>query len=902
MRLSNTLLLAASTLATSVLSLRQDVAPRVPGAYIVEYTQDESTDAFYSSLGQAGHAVSHRLDLKYNLFKGVSFQLQNVSSEKEAVQKIQAMSQVKNIWPVRIYNVPKDEVVWTGKEKVAPSAAGLQKRQSGNSKDTFSPHVMTQVDKLRAEGVTGKGVRVAVIDTGVDYHHPALGGCFGEGCLVAFGTDLVGDNYDGTNTPVPDPDPYDGCEGHGTHVSGIIAAQTNPYGFTGAAPDVTLGMYRVFGCGGSAGNDVLIAAYNQAFQDGADIITASIGGASGWSEDPWAVAVQRIVEAGVPCTVSAGNDGSYGLFYASTAANGKKVTAVASVDNTQAPYILLNATYNVGDSAPEQFGWTQGNPDTWGNVSLPLWSVNYDTTDPANACNPLPDDTPDLSGKIVLVRRGSCTFVQKVTNIAAKGAEYVMFYNNAPGSASVTAVVDGIKGIGMVTAQQGAEFISLLSAGKDVTLNIIDPTYATQYAEQTTNNATGGFLSTYTSWGPTYELDIKPQVAAPGGLILSTYPLPLGGYAVLSGTSMACPITAAIVALVSNVRGTLDPATIESLLSATGNPNVFQDGKTAYPYLAPVAQQGGGLIQAYDAAHSKTVLSVSSLAFNDTAHFSARKQFSIKNTGSKSITYSISNIGAAAGYTLPADGDIYPAPFPNELVASYADIHFSASKVTVPAGGSKTVSLTLAPPRNLNGTRLAVYSGYIALNASNGESHSLPYQGVVGSMYSATVLDPAYTYLTSSTDPDYNPVAAGTVFTIPKNSADATNETVYPAFSFSLALGTASLRADVIPYVNASAPGYSKDHKWKGHHWGHGDGGYGPDTNTESIGSVVDFPLAYQPRGGAVVPWDGLLADGTQAPAGEYTLSIKALKIFGNPQRRRDYNVVSTVPFIIKYS
>jgi subtilisin family serine protease len=66
--------------------------------------------------------------------------------------------------------------------------------------------------------------------------------------------------------------------GHGTHVSGIIAAQTNPYGFLGAAPDVTLGAYRVFGCSGSAGNDVLIAAYNQAYEDGADIITASIGG------------------------------------------------------------------------------------------------------------------------------------------------------------------------------------------------------------------------------------------------------------------------------------------------------------------------------------------------------------------------------------------------------------------------------------------------------------------------------------------------------------------------------------------------------------------------------------------------------------------------------------------------
>lgn len=74
---------------------------------------------------------------------------------------------------------------------------------------------------------------------------------------------------------------------------------------------MTLGAYRVFGCYDSVGDDVLIAAYNMAYEDGSDIITASIGGDNGWSEEPWAVAVQRIVEAGVPCPVAAGNEGDY---------------------------------------------------------------------------------------------------------------------------------------------------------------------------------------------------------------------------------------------------------------------------------------------------------------------------------------------------------------------------------------------------------------------------------------------------------------------------------------------------------------------------------------------------------------------------------------------------------------
>jgi subtilisin family serine protease len=85
------------------------------------------------------------------------------------------------------------------------------------------------------------------------------------GYKVQFGYDFVGDNYTGYNLGVPDPYPLD-CGGHGTHVSGIIGA--NAPTFTGVAPNATLGMYRVFGCSGSAGNDVLIAAFSAAYQAG----------------------------------------------------------------------------------------------------------------------------------------------------------------------------------------------------------------------------------------------------------------------------------------------------------------------------------------------------------------------------------------------------------------------------------------------------------------------------------------------------------------------------------------------------------------------------------------------------------------------------------------------------------
>ncbi|KAF1970669.1 subtilisin-like serine protease PR1C [Bimuria novae-zelandiae CBS 107.79] len=856
----------------------EPTAQVVPGAYIVELAENHDSASFYNTLGTDKVAVKHRMKLDYKLFKGTSFQLQNVSDVDDAAAKIANMAMVKQIWPVRIYHMPQDEVVWTGQDKNLAQSA-LQKRQAGgNTTDTFSTHVMTQVDKLHAQGITGKGTKIAVIDSGIDYLHPALGGGFGEGHLVSYGTDLVGDNYSGFNTPVPDDDPIDECAGHGSHVAGIVAAQANPFGFTGAAPDVTLGAYRVFGCDGPASNDVLIAAYNQAFEDGSDIITASIGGASGWTEEPWAVAVSRIVDQGVPCILSAGNIGSEGLFYASTAANGKGITAVASIDNIRNPQVITNATYSTGNSSTnsstESFGWTPGSPAKWGNVSLPLWNINNDPTDTANGCDPYPADTPDLSEYIVLIHRGTCTFVEKVTNAVNAGAKYVLIYNNVEGLFSVSAAVDGVLAIGVVTKETGEEWVADLAAGITVTVNIIDPTVAPIVVTQPPNTATGGFLSTYTSWGPTYEVDIKPQVAAPGGLILSTYPRALGSYAVLSGTSMACPLAAAITALVAEVRGTFDPTELQNALSTTSNPNLFNDGATTYPYLAPVAQQGSGLIQAYDAAYTKTVLSVSSISFNDTDNLIETTNFTITNTGTEDVTYGIANVVAASGYTLDK-GTILPMLFPNELVTEGAKLSFSEDKVTVPAGSEVAVSVSVSPPA-LDSARLPVYSGYITLNGTNGDSLSLPYLGVVGSMHDATVLDTKHTYITRSNDTSSSPLPANSTFTIPSMNGTAPNATaVLPVAVTYLALGTPLLDIQILP-----TDGY----------------------NSSSLGSIFGFPTSYVPRKQSTWTWNGQLVDGSFAPAGTYKFGVKALHIFGDASKESEYDTAETVSFTIKYS
>ncbi|KAK4188619.1 putative protease [Podospora australis] len=879
--------LAAALLAvTSVANALKANTPEVlPGAYIVEYENDQASRDTNAFVGKLGGKASLRKDLRFKLFKGASIQFKDTKNAEQAAAKVAELPTVKRVYPVRRYPVPQHTVLSTG-----DAAVEMVKRQAGGN-DTFEPHLMTQVNKFRDAGITGKGIKIGVIDTGIDYTHPALGGCFGPGCLVSYGTDLVGDAFNGANTPRPDNDPMDMCNGHGTHVAGIIAAQANnPYGIVGAADGVELGAFRVFGCSGDVGNDILIAAYNMAYEAGSDIITASIGGASGWSEDPWAAVVSRIVENGVPCVVSAGNDGSAGVFYASTAANGKRVTAVASVDNIITPALLANGSYEVSGKT-EFFGFTGGDPGSWSGVSLPLWTVNYNITDNEHGCQPYPADTPDLSGYIVLIRRGTCTFVQKVENAVAKGARYVIFYNNVGGTISVSARVDGVTGVAMVPADTGVAWVKALEAGSKVVVNMANPATAPKFLANFENTASGGFASSFTSWGPTFEVEAKPQFATPGGYILSTYPRALNSYAVLSGTSMACPLAAGVYALIMNVRGTKDPKTIENLLSSTAKPNLYRkDGVSPSGLLAPVPQQGGGLIQAWDAAHATTLLSHSSLSFNDTDHFSPVQNFTISNTGKSSVTYSLGNVGAGTAFTFGSPGAITPVTLANvELSKDFASLSINPATFTLAAGQRKIVSVTATAPKGLDAKRLPVYSGYISINGSDSSALSLPYLGVAGSLHSATVLNTADTLLSRSRDSNNGAILPNVTFTLPPagqaNDTSFRNRTELPKLVVTLAMGSALIRVDVVPLTNCSVAARNAQTVF----------------GVRTLGQPEDFPVYYNPRGTLEYSWDGRLADGKFAPAGLYKLAVKALKIFGDENKAEEYDSAETVPFRIKY-
>ncbi|KAI0020909.1 peptidase S8/S53 domain-containing protein [Xylariomycetidae sp. FL0641] len=876
----------------------EEPADSVPGAYIVEFSGGQTADALYRSL-QSDYSieVQHRRSFDNDLFTGASFQLVDATKDDRArlVDAVMAQTGVKQVWPVR--TVPIDRPASPAKNASAAASSGSSEadarkfKRGENNTDTFSTHLMTQVDKLRAEGVTGKGFRISIIDSGVDYNHPALGGCFGPGCLVEAGYDFTGDDYNPPhNSPVPDDDPHDDCEGHGTHVSGIIAAQLegNKYGFTGAAPGVKLAMYRAWGCPGTSTTDIQIAAFMMAYEDGTDIISCSNGKFSGWAEDAWGVVASRIAEKGVVVVISAGNDGGQGLFSESSPATGRHVIACGAVENSVLPILLSGGSYDVPgtDTANESFAFMPGTPAASKDLDLPLWAVGYDTESIDDACSPLPDDTPDLSDKLVLLRvpdnREGCYQLDQATNIAAKGGKNLVYYAQTNLTIEEQFIYhDDIEGVYTVAPYVGAQWIDLLRDGQNVTVSI--PSNASTVLEELENPSTGGFTTYFSSWGPTWDLFVKPQVTAPGGDILSTYPVAMGSYAILSGTSMVAPIVAGIVALLGEMRGKESAEIVSSLLSSTAKPLSWFDGTQAYDMLAPVPQQGGGMVQAWDAAHAKVLLSTSSISFNDTEHFAEGVTFGLQNTGSEAVTYELHHVKAETVYFFSPDiGTLQPAAFPNPTAQAWADLAFSSDSIRVPAGGSANVTVTATPPEGLNATLLPVYSGYVVLNSSSGDDASLqlPYMGVAARVRDIPMLQSSKTYLADN----YAPASANSSYTIPTpdpadaapGSATGNNGASGPVAGFpnlllQTTLGTREVRCAVV-----SADG-------------------------AELGPMAGFPQAYVTRTQSWTAYKGLLANGTVLPEGAYSLRVSALRLFGDIDEEKDWDVLDTVAFSVKY-
>ncbi|KAL9542274.1 hypothetical protein PS6_009883 [Mucor atramentarius] len=765
------------------------------------------------------------------------------------------------------------------------------KRAEPNANSTFTPetirslmpHNASQVNKARQElNLTGQGVFVGIIDSGIDYTLKALGGGFGPGFKVIAGYDLVGDKYnssDPRSIAKADNDPLDNCgknsaaDGHGTHVAGIIAGFDPDNNFEGVAPGASLGMWRVFSCDGESTTDeVLLDALIMAYEAGVHIISMSIGSILPFSDDsvPLVKVVNQITAAGVSVVVAAGNEGSNGVYSVSAPSTALSALSVASVINqVYNPPYKLNIT---GMDEPIDAFTSVNSTKPFINGSLAIASSNS-TALAEDAC-----DTrlvsKSVQGKIALVKRGTCSFTAKVKNAASAGALGVIIYNSVDAELESVNAEDSIPVVS-ISLRNGLKLLSLISnatAPIEVTAIKIDGFIP---------NLKANTISEFSSIGPTAELNFKPNIAAVGQTVFSTLPRYLGSYGIRDGTSMACPYIAGSLALYLQHHGTnqTDTAAMHTKFKNYAFP--LHVGHATSSIIESPIRQGAGLVQVYDAITQPVLISPSEISFNDTSSLNyITHSLTITNNATYAVSYSISSKISIGIAPYNQTGPMYNSlNQPSVNQEAPATIQFSTSELHLNPGESQAVTVTVTPP-NADPQNHIMYGGFIQFNPLNQTStHKaihVPYIGVTGSQRDLAIFK-------EGIQPKYNNQSAitltGNQVTYKFNASISYFKTDYfVLFEFGLINPTKMIKAEVVRELDKQVLGQVSL----------------PETNVPATPKDNDMYIG----------WNGYYFNDTVASleadqvnstyampstTGSYFIQLSALKLFGDPQKEMDW-------------
>lgn len=470
------------------------------------------------------------------------------------------------------------------------------------------------VDKLHAENITGNGIKVGVLDTGVDYTHPDLAAAYkgyraktgvdpkGVDPSTVKGWDFVNNDADPMETTYKDwktttnPEHHPQTGGayytsHGTHVSGTIAAgKNNPvdYAVKGVAPDVDLYAYKVLGPYGSGTTEGVLAGIDKAVEDGMDVINLSLGASVNDPLYPTSVAINNAMLSGVVSVVAAGNAGPNEKTLGSPGASAFGITVGASDAAISIPAFSAAA----GEKTFESMKLLGK------NFSDNLTSFEGQTYSVVYAGLGKPEELTNVSGKIALIERGVLTFDTKIQNAKNAGASAVIIFNNVDGEIPAY-LGESIKYIpAFQLSKADGEY---LKENPSLTFNLLSAV-----------KTAGDSLADFSSRGPVNSnYDIKPDLTAPGVSIFSTYPEfinnPADGedyssaYARISGTSMATPHVTGVAALMLQQNPDMDPFAVKTALM-----NTSDDLKSDYS----VFEVGAGRVDAYQAVHSNVSFQV----------------------------------------------------------------------------------------------------------------------------------------------------------------------------------------------------------------------------------------------------------------------------------------------------
>ncbi len=512
-----------------------------------------------------------------------------------------------------------------------------------------SPSIIGAPEIARLAGARGEGVKIAVVDDGIDqtnrFFAPA-------GLQPPRGFPKGARRWTSAKVIVARafPGPGSGKAGrlavdprvsfHGTHVAGIAAGSagtTAPAGndhprtegLSGVAPRAWLGNYRVFTVptplGHVANTPEIIAAFESAVADGMDVINFSGGGpASEPANDALIEAVANVAAAGVVPVISSGNDrDDFGLGTAGSPGSAPEAISVAATSNAQ---VFARGLRVVSPGGTElgtiPFNAVGRPPASWASADKTLVDVGSilgqngrpvdrrlcaPGRDPNRAASPLP--ARSLRGAIALVSRGSCTFFSKAERARAAGAIGIVLVDNRAGEANGIPLQLPIPA-GMVADLDGLRLRELAGrSGGRLALRV-----GRSFARIETGRS--GIVTSFSSAGPTaFGHELKPDLAAPGGQILSaTLPAAGGPFAVFDGTSMSSPHVAGAAALLLQRHPAWTPRQVKSALMSTAGPAY---GDTARTGEASVLLQGAGLINVGRADNPLVFSDPVSLSFGD---------------------------------------------------------------------------------------------------------------------------------------------------------------------------------------------------------------------------------------------------------------------------------------------
>jgi len=711
----------------------------VPGDTLATYAKSQSSSLTRMTRYQASPAVvkiKADQDASINAAKAKGVTLKNVQRFSVVFNGYSAQIPVKDL----------------GKLAEAVGCSNIHLSRLSQLEDTASNAVIGADAVWTDPGVDGTGAYVGVVDTGIDYTHPDFGGNgtnqgFPTAKVVA-GYDFAGDNASAIDDPsliAPDHDPMDTNE-HGTHVSGIVAADGV---VKGVAPKAKIVIAKISPAGiGSAWTEQIVAAWEYMadpnnLDDGPEgshpavqSVNMSFGSIAGFDDptEPERIAIENAIASGIVATLSAGNSSSsYSSpfdynFYPDYSTVGSPATTPAAISVASSENSVIAGWGVTEVTAAADYVYFTGSTSPDPVVSLgDNGGAGYQYVycglgrDPGDGA--YPDDFAGLTltGKIALIDRGTTTFSQKINNAADRGAVGVIIANNTTGTISMNTSGSTLTSVS-ITQADGLTLKAKAAAPTG------DGTGLLKFLghQASTPNPAFDTISSFSSWGATPNLTFKPEVAAPGGNIWSTVPVAMGSYANLSGTSMAAPQVAGAAALIKLARPTW---TVEQVKTALMNTGAVLMDTTGVPYSPRL--QGAGRINVSNALHTDVTVtsqldgkaavalgSVESWA-DDPITF----PLVLHNSGALAVTYDV----AGTVQWVNAGGTATSFAIPDATFAA------SPSSVIVPAGGSRTVTITVdATAVSLDYDYFPYVEGFVTFTPASGVALHVPYMGYLG--------------------------------------------------------------------------------------------------------------------------------------------------------------------------